>query len=452
VGVIPQGETMEFKLPEIGEGVHEGEVVSWKVKEGQSVKLDETLVEIMTDKATVEIPAPFSGQVTKLHAKEGEIVKVGALLVSYESTASTATQKTSPLLAPTKNPTAAVLSSVAPVNTMTIAAGPSGGSFARPLASPLASPGNTLATPATRRLARDLSVNLSQVPATGPHGRVTKEDVQRFVGATAAGPQVPSNITASYPSHLSVTTSGTPMQQQTAETLVPFRGVRRKIAEAMTKSRFTIPEFTYVDECDVTELVSFRQEAKPHAEKEGVKLTYMPFIIKAVIRGLKEFPYLNSVLDEQGGNIILKNYYNIGIAVDTPEGLIVPVVKNADKKSILELARDTQTLAEKSKNKKLALEDLQGGTFTITNAGNIGGLLATPIINWPEVAIFGVHKVSKKPIVKTIDGKQEIVAADTIWLSVAVDHRVVDGAIAGRFMNVVMDYLSHPKKMLLEMA
>jgi pyruvate dehydrogenase E2 component (dihydrolipoamide acetyltransferase) len=301
-----------------------------------------------------------------------------------------------------------------------------------------------LATPATRRLARDLGVDLTQVPATGPQGRVTKEDVQRFAGASAAGPQVPVQTPAT---RAPIAPPRGPALTGERETLVPFRGIRRKIAEAMSHSRTVIPEFTYVDECDVSELVAFRKEAKALAERQGVKLTYLPFIAKAMVQGLKEFPTLNASLDEAGGNVVIKNYYNIGIAVDTEQGLVVPNVKDVDRKSILEIASEITDLADKARKGQLSREDMQGGTITITNPGPIGGLISAPVINWPEVAILGVHKVVRRPIVKN----DQIVPADMIYFSLAVDHRVVDGATAARFMNVVMEYLANPKKLMLEM-
>ncbi|MBI2604495.1 MAG: 2-oxo acid dehydrogenase subunit E2 [Deltaproteobacteria bacterium] len=437
---------MEIKLPDIGEGVHEGEIVRWLVKEGDAIKVDQPLIEIMTDKATLEIPSPHAGTVKKVYGKEGDVIKVGQPVVSLsEEGASAGASKSAPSTVPMRASYAGAAGQAAQAPGQTYAA----------------SPGNVLATPATRRLARDMGVDLGQVPASGPAGRVTKEDLQRFIGASAAGPQVPAphgmrrrepmpaqakTPAAPKPSPL----KPSPLMPGQRETLIPFRGIRKKIAEGMTKSRGTIPEFTYVDECDVTELVQFRAAAKGVAEKEGVKLTYLPFIVKAVIKGLKEFPYMNSQLDEQNGNVVLKNYYNIGIAVDTEQGLIVPVVKDADKKSILEIARDVQVLAEKARAGKLALEDMKDGTFTITNAGTIGGMLATPIINWPEVAILGVHKISKRPVVKTINGRDEIVPADVLWLSVAIDHRVVDGAMGARFLNVVMEQISNLKLMFLD--
>ncbi len=454
---------MELKLPDIGEGVHEGELVKWLVKVGDSIKVDQPIIEIMTDKATVEIPSPFAGVVQKTHCKEGDIIKVGQVIITYDAAGATtsapATAKAAPTPSAVPNKTSGTVAPVAMSAKPATQVAPAPARTQNTQSTSFtATPGNVMATPATRRLARDLGIDLTQITPTGPNGRVTKEDVQKFSGAVAAGPQMPVQSRGGYSSQAPVSApQPTTMKIQTPsplvpgqrETLIPFRGIRRKIAEAMTKSRSTIADFTYVDECDISELVAFRKEAKADAEKMGVKLTYMPFIVKAVIQGLKEFPYMNSELDEANGNIILKNYYNIGMAVDTEQGLIVPVIKDADKKSVLQIAHETQVLSEKARTGKLSVDDLRGGTFSITNAGTIGGMLATPVINFPEVAIFGVHKISKRPIVKTINGKDEIVIADMIWLSVAIDHRIVDGAMGARFMNVVMDYLSNPKKLIL---
>lgn len=452
---------MEFKLPDIGEGVHEGEIVRWLVKEGDALVVDQPMVEIMTDKATVEIPSPIAGKIQKLHAKEGEMVKVGQLILSLEGAHARSAQDSEqaktikPTPAPATTQRAVTPPAPAAATRATPQLAPSSAQSPRPAASAtlaadayVASPGHVLATPATRRLARDLGVDLASVPATGPNGRVTKEDVQHFVGASAAGPAMPVHA----PGRAPVAAPGhapaprrVPTVPAERETLVPFRGIRRKISEAMTRSRSTIPEFTYVDEVDVTELVAFRKEAKGIAEEQGVKLTYLPFIIKAMIRGLKEFPSMNAELDEHSGNIIYKNYYNIGVAVDTENGLIVPNVKNADQKSILELAAEISDLAERARKGKLSLEEMQGGTITITNPGPIGGLFTAPVINWPEVAIVGVHKIVKRPVIKN----DEIAVADMMYLSLAVDHRVVDGATAARFCNVLIEYLSNPKKLML---
>lgn len=448
---------MEFKLPDIGEGVHEGELVRWLVKEADAVAIDQPLVEIMTDKATVEIPSAFAGKVQKLHAKEGEVVKVGQLLLSFEGggAAAKATAPSATTTPPPKPSTPAPPAKAAPAPRPAVQAAPAAASAtatpARPAvtapSSYTASPGTVLATPATRRLARDLGVDLTSIPATGPHGRVTKEDVQKFGGASAAGHPVAALPVSAR--------GGAPMKAPRVaptgerETLIPFRGIRRKISEAMTISRTTIPEFTLVDEVDVTELVLLRKELKESAEKRGVKLTYLPFIVKALVQGLKAYPTLNAQLDEQGGNIIVKNYYNIGIAVDTEQGLMVPNIKDADRKSVIEIASEISDLAERARVGKLQLEEMRNATFTITNPGPIGGLFTAPVINYPEVAILGVHKIVKRPV---FDDKGQVKPADMMYLSICVDHRVVDGATGVRFLNTVMGYLSDPRKLLLELA
>lgn len=441
---------MEFKLPDIGEGVHEGEIVRWLVKPGDVVKEDQSLVEVMTDKATVEIPTSQGGTVEKLMAEEGAMVKVGQVIALLKEGAAKATSAAPAPKAATQSPTPAPVSS-AP--TLTAAAAPKASApvshaMAAPSREYIAEAGTVLATPATRRLAREMGVDVTQVSGSGPAGRVTKEDVHKYVGASAAGPQTYAPQVAKATGTPFVgKRPASPLADGPRETLVPFRGIRRKIAEGMRLSKDTAAHFTYVDECDVTELVKFRSDAKKMAEEKGVKLTYLPFLIKAAIQALKKFPQLNSTLDEQGGNIIQKNYFNIGIAMDTPDGLMVPVVKDCERKSILEIAYEIQTLAEKAQNKKLAIDDLKGGTFTITNAGTIGGLFATPIINYPEVAILGFNKIAKRPHIKG----DQIVIADMTWFSISVDHRVVDGADAARFINEFMSFLSNPKRLMLEM-
>lgn len=460
---------MEFKLPDIGEGVHEGEIVRWLVKEGDSVAVDQPLVEIMTDKATVEIPTSTAGKVTKLSAKPGDIVKVGQTILTMDAGAGAsapAAQAPAPApaaKAPTPPPRAAAptrppapaprqqMAAPAPrpqANTGSARASGAHDAATAPMPTQqeayVATPGNVMATPATRRLARDLGIDLTQVPATGPNGRVTKEDVQKFSGASAAGPAMPASARAPM-----APKAPRPVPTGERETLIPFRGIRRKISEAMVISRTTIPEFTLVDEVDVTELVKLRKELKESAEKRGVKLTYLPFIVKALVQGLRAYPSLNSQLDEQGGNIIQKNYFNIGIAVDTEQGLMVPNIKNADQKSIVEIAAEISDLAERARIGKLALDEMRDATFTITNPGPIGGLFTAPVINYPEVAILGVHKIVKRPV---FDDNGQVKPADMMYLSICVDHRVVDGATGVRFLNTVMSYLSDPRKLLLELA
>ncbi len=410
---------MEFKLPDVGEGVAEGEVVKWFVKEGDAVKEDEPLVEVMTDKVNVQIPSPRTGRVSRLMAKEGDIVKVGQTLMIIELEGEKADTATTPQKA-----TQMLQVSVKPPE--------EGRAKGEGAALP-----TVLATPATRRLARELNVDLAGVRGTGPMGRITEEDVRaatQSVALKGPGPGVESATVA-------------PRSAAGGrEESVPLRGIRKTIAERMAKSKRTAAHVTHVDEADVTELVLVREALKGSAEKRGVKLTYIPFIVKALIPALKEFPYMNSSLDDQNGTIILKHYYNFGIAVDTEQGLVVSVVKDADKKDLFELAGDIERLAGKARAGELSLDEVHGSTFTISNVGAIGGLFATPIINLPEVAILGVHKITRRPVFR--NGMIE--ARDIMYLSLSFDHRVVDGAYAARFTTRLIETIQDPKKLLAE--
>lgn len=414
---------MDLKLPDLGEGVLEGEVVKWRVKPGDAVREDQIILEIMTDKATVEIPTKFSGTIGELRAKEGEVVKVGQVLASFSSGGVGANAPAAKAAAPAAAPVAkAVTSAPAP---------------AARAPAPVVNSGPVAASPAVRKLAREKGVALETIRGTGPHGRILLEDIASGgarAGASGGGSLGRTKSTYSGP----------------ADERVPVRGLRKKIIEKMAVSKRTAAHFTYVEECDVTELNELRMLLKPQAEAAGAKLTYLPFIAKAVTMGLKDFKELNATLVEENGNpieIIYKHYYNIGIAVDTEDGLTVPVVKDLDQKSFFTIAKEVSELSQKARDKKLAASDLHGGTFTITNAGNIGGLLATPIINYPEVAIMGVHQIKKKPWV--VNG--EIKIRDIMYLSVSLDHRVVDGAVAARFMNRVVGLLQNPKTLLIEL-
>lgn len=417
---------MDLKLPDLGEGVMEGEVVKWRVKPGDQVTEDQVVLEIMTDKATVEIPTKYTGKVSELVFKEGDIAKVGAVMMRLEGSGSSSAK------APEK--TSAPAAKAAPL------APPAAKAPAAPTAPaprPAAANPDVQAAPAVRKLARDKGVDIGFVRGTGPHGRVLLEDVENFKGGSAAG-------------MANRTFTGGGVRGQRSEERVPVRGLRRKIAEKMAQSMRTVANFSYVEECDITELSEFRTKLKPKAEAMGTKITFLPFIAKAVVIALKEFPDLNATLLEENGSpteIIYKKYYNIGIAVDTPDGLTVPVLKDVDCKGIWELSAEIQELGKKARDKKLAVHDLQEGTFTISNAGNIGGLFAPPIINYPEVAIMGVHQIKRRPMVVN----EQIVIRDVIYLSLSLDHRVVDGAVAARFMNRVVALLQDPKVLLLEL-
>jgi pyruvate dehydrogenase E2 component (dihydrolipoamide acetyltransferase) len=397
---------MEFtlKLPDIGEGVAEGEILKWLVKEGETVKEDQSLVEVMTDKVNVQIPSPKDGTVARILVKEGEIVEVGRGILVIEIAG--------PAQAPSTEAEVRPQPAVSPA-----------GETMRPSTSPE----QVLAAPATRKLARELGVDITRVRGTGPNGRVTDDDVRGG------------------PSSISQDRKSTPAASD-AEERIPLRGVRKIIAERLVRSLQATAQLTLVDEVDMTELVLLREAFKGSASKRGVKLTFLPLVIKAVIPALKEFPYVNSTLDESKGEIVLKKHYNLGIATDTPDGLMVPVVKDADRKDIFELSAEIEAIAGKARTGELGLGEVQGSTFTITNLGSIGGLFATPIVNYPEVAILGLHRISKRPVVR--DGRVEV--RDMMYLSLSFDHRVMDGAYGAKFMNRIIDIIQDPKKILSE--
>jgi len=433
----------EFRLPDIGEGVAEGEIVGWLVKPGDTVREDEPLVEMMTDKATVTITAPKAGTVVETRGRIGEVVPVHSVLVVFQL-------------------------DDAPAAAAPRANGGQGGRIDGGGEAPVAMavgdieetlPGITalaaahryynekpLATPATRKLARDMNVDLRRVPPSGPQGRVTKTDVASFdrAPATARGSGARAPEAGRQPLPMPArAAAGTAVRPR--EERIPFAGLRRKIAQKMSLSTATAAHFTFVEECDVMELKALRQTLKGPAEAQGVSLNFLPFIIKAVVASLKKHPMLNATLDETTGELVLQNYYDIGIATATDAGLLVPVVKGADSKSLLDIAREVDRLASEARAGKAKLEDLHGSTFTITSLGAHGGLLATPIINFPEVAVLGVHQMKTKPVVK---GGQ-IVIGDVMLLSLSFDHRIVDGHVGAAFAYEVIGYLEHPASLLL---
>ncbi len=405
----------EFKLPDIGEGVSEGEILKWMVKQGDQVTEDQPLVEVMTDKVNVQIPSPRSGKVAEIRAKEGDIAKVGQTIMVIDDGSA----------GPAARPQAAASTAPAP-----------------PVQQPRQEPAQqggpgVMATPATRRLARELGVDISTVSGSGPQGRITDDDLRR--AASAKSQSVQASPAMQQPATISTA-------REPDEEVVPLRGLRKIIAERMVKSSQTAAQVTHVDEADMTELVLLREAFKGSAEKRGVHLTYLPFVIKALVPALKEFPYVNSSLDEESGSIVLKRHYNIGIATDTDQGLVVPVVKGVDGKDIFEIGAEIGKLADKAKKGQLTLDEVRGSTFTITNVGSIGGMFATPIINLPEAAILGLHKIAKRPVVR--DGKVEV--RDMTYLSLSFDHRIFDGAYAARFTTRVIDTLQDTKKLLSE--
>lgn len=406
---------MDFLLPEIGEGLYEAELTDWRIKPGDKVKRGQTLMEILTDKATMEVPSPFAGTITELKAKPGQKIKVGEAMLAFSESGSPVAEP-----AISKPKTALPKESVKHPSR-------SAGNGQSQAGVPVK------AAPSVRLMARKLGIDLAKVHGTGPEGRILIEDLTTHVSALSQEPKAP----ASRP-HF-----GTP------GTRIPLVGLRRKIAEHMTRSRQVIPEYSYVDECDVTDLVHLRTSLREPAARAGLKLTYMAFLVKAVVEALKEVPLANASLNEEAGEIVLHDRYHVGIAVATPAGLIVPVVHDADQLDLWQIAREIERLGADARAGKSRLEDLKGGTFTITSIGNIGGLFSTPVINHPEVGILGVGKIVKRPV---FNAQGQIRPADLMYLSFAFDHRVVDGAVGTAFGNVVIRCLQAPAALLVPAA
>jgi pyruvate dehydrogenase E2 component (dihydrolipoyllysine-residue acetyltransferase) len=403
----------EFRFPDVGEGITEGEIVRWLVKEGDEVRVDETLAEIETDKAVVEMPSPYAGTVLKLHFKEKDVIKVGQTLVTIGEKGEKLAEAA---------PAAAAAQGAAPVALTGAAA----------LAPPPVRPGEVLATPGVRALAKELGVDISAVRGTGPAGRVTEADVRSFQ-ALPPEKKLAVKVKAKYDLY------GTLER-------VPLHGIRRSTAKKMRESLDHAAHVTHCDEADAGPLEALRAKMKPEVEAAGAKLTYLPFIVKALVEALKLHPAFNATLDEAENEIVLKKYYNIGIAVDVPDGLIVPVVKFADQKSIAELAAEIQDLAKRARDRTLDLAELKGGTFSITNVGAIGGDFATPIINYPEVAILATMKIADRA--RVVAGA--VVVRRTLPLCLAFDHRVVDGAEAARFTRDLIRFLEAPEGLPLK--
>jgi pyruvate dehydrogenase E2 component (dihydrolipoamide acetyltransferase) len=393
----------EFKFPDVGEGIAEAEIIRWLVKEGDAVKEDQDLLEVETDKAILTLNSPYTGKVTKLHGKEGDIIKVGDVLTTFD-----AGGKAASVVESEKKDSGTVVGTLSDNEVVEVI---------RPVQ----------ATPAVRTLAKQTGIDLARVTGTGPGGRITKEDVERAATKTAQQANVEADAYGSLEK-------------------VPLRGIRRTVAKRMAEASKRVAEVTIWEDADITELEQVRAKEQSVAEKKGVKLTYLPFLIKAVIPALKAHPYFNASLDEATEAIILKKYFNIGIAVDTSDGLIVFVIKNADEKNILDLAREIATLAEKARLRKIDLHELKGSTFTITNYGVVGASYGTPIINHPEVAIVGLGKIEDRPVVRN----GQIAIRKIMPLSLAFDHRVIDGVEAGRFLGVVIQHLEDPNLMLIE--
>jgi pyruvate dehydrogenase E2 component (dihydrolipoamide acetyltransferase) len=423
---------VEFRLPDIGEGVAEGEVVQWFVKEGDAIREDQPLVSVLTDKANVEIPSPKTGRIAKIHAAVGEKVKVGGLLVTFDVAGEPAAA-TPPV--PSASPP--VPSASAPSRLPTGPAVPVAG----------VSSGTALASPYVRRLASERGIDLASIRGSGPGGRITEQDLG---GTPGAGGTTPAAPVAPLPSSTPpVPVAAAPVPDAEVAERIPIRGVRRVIAEHMAEATHRAAHFTYVEEIDASELVRFRDRMATHVEKQGVRLSFLPFVVKGVVAGLRAHPHLNATMDDARNELVVRSQYHIGIVTAPPAGLRVPVVRNADKKSVTDLARTIADLAERARAGTLGRAELMGSTFTITSLGLLGGVMATPILNYPEVGILGVHKIQRRPVYRS-DGT--IGPADVMNLSVSLDHRVIDGYDGAQFLSVVKAYLEDPHRLFAELA
>ncbi|RYZ06517.1 MAG: 2-oxo acid dehydrogenase subunit E2 [Myxococcales bacterium] len=439
----------EFKLPDIGEGVAEGEIVNWLVNEGDEVSENQEMVEVMTDKATVTIGAPKSGKVAERRYKVGDTVPVGDVLVVLDVAGGEAA---APAPAAKPAPEAKPAKAEAPAKAEgTVASAV--GDLRETLPGMQKAPATDyysdkpLAAPATRKLARELGVDLKTVEPSGSAGRVTREDVERASsgGGKSAAPAAPAPAASAAPAPLPE--APRPASKDSDER-VPVRGMRKRIWENMARSKHTAAHFHYIDEVNCAELIGLRDRFKPHAERSGAKLTFLPFLVKAVVSALKRHPRLNSVVDEAAMEHVIRHNYDIGIAISTDAGLMVCALRDADRLSIVEIAKEIERLGAAAKAGKVQKEDLGGTSFTISSLGKLGGLMAPPIINYPEVGIMGVHAMKRKPVVKG----DQIVIGDVMNLSFSFDHRIIDGDVGAGFAQEIIGYLENPDRLLVEMS
>ena len=425
-----------FKLPDLGEGIHEGEVLAVLVEVGQEVKEGDIILEVETDKAAVEIPSPFTGRVEEIFVKPGDIVNVGDNLMSFANGEAAEEIREEKPAKKTTTPTEVESSTV--VSSLDAKAGP------------------VPASPSTRRLARELGVDLHLVEPTGSAGLVTADDVRNFASqgkVESAQPEIAASTQVEITSPMVSEPTLPDFTKWGQVERIPFRSIRRATSKQMALAWSNIPHVNSQDVIDISKLETFRQKHKGEIEAIGGKLTLTVFILKAVATALKIYPNFNATLDTANSEIIIKQYYNIGVAVNTDSGLIVPVVRDVDRKSIKELAIELTDLVQRTRARKTTVEEMQGGTFTITNAGAMGGGFFAPIINYPEVAILGVGQARMQPVVREKDKGNFVVVPRLMMPAVlCIDHRVLDGADAIKFLKVLIETLEDPDELLMSMV
>ncbi|WP_188454535.1 dihydrolipoamide acetyltransferase family protein [Virgibacillus oceani] len=424
-----------FKLPDIGEGIHEGEIVKWFVKEGDEVKEDDVLCEVQNDKAVVEIPSPVEGPVTKVHVEEGTVVVVGDTIITidaegYEDDSDSGETEAKPKEESKEETKEEPKKEEQSDNKSSDDASQKSGK-------------RVIAMPSVRKYARENDVSIQQVTGTGKNGRVLKEDIDSY-------------LNGDQPAETDETSADQQEEKQTSKQVVPegqypetrekMSGIRKAIAKAMVNSKTKAPHVTLMDDIDVTELVAHRKKFKAVALEQDIKLTYLPYVAKALVSALKKYPILNAAVNDETDEIVYKHYYNVGIAADTDKGLLVPVVKDADRKSIFTISAEINELADKARSGKLTSDEMKGASSTITNIGSAGGQWFTPVLNYPEAAILGIGRIAEKPVVR--DG--EIVVAPVLALSLSFDHRIVDGATAQLALNQIKRLLNDPQLIMME--
>ncbi|GGI30481.1 2-oxo acid dehydrogenase subunit E2 [Staphylococcus chromogenes] len=425
----------EFKLPDIGEGIHEGEIVKWFVKAGDKIEEDDVLCEVQNDKSVVEIPSPVAGTIEDVLVEEGTVAVVGDTIVKIDAPDAEEMQFKGGHDDESSNDSKEEVKEEAKEEAPQQA----------PANEDLDENKKVKAMPSVRKYARDNNVNIKAVNGTGKNGRITKEDVDAYLNG--GGQAATTEETASTPAESTQETAPTAAPAgDFPETTEKIPAMRKAIAKAMVNSKHTAPHVTLMDEIDVQELWDHRKKFKEIAAEQGTKLTFLPYVVKALVSALKKYPALNTSFNEEAGEVVHKHYWNIGIAADTERGLLVPVVKHADRKSIFQISDEINELAVKARDGKLTSEEMKGATCTISNIGSAGGQWFTPVINHPEVAILGIGRIAQKPIVK--DG--EIIAAPVLSLSLSFDHRQIDGATGQNAMNHIKRLLNNPELLLME--
>ncbi|MDQ0298971.1 pyruvate dehydrogenase E2 component (dihydrolipoamide acetyltransferase) [Salibacterium salarium] len=422
----------EFQLPDIGEGIHEGEIVKWFVKAGDTVQEDDVLCEVQNDKAVVEIPSPVEGTVKEVKAEEGVTTNVGDVILTIDdgSADSPSTESSGEAEESQEKAEPKQEESNEQKEEVSASADDQSEDDGK----------RVIAMPSVRKFAREKGVNIQKVQGTGKNGRISKEDIESFIdgGQESTQEKGEEKATASTSSAVQDTTA--------LEERVPMKGIRKAIAKAMVNSKQTAPHVTHLDEVDVENLVANRKKFKSVAAEKDIKLTYLPYVVKALTSAIREFPALNASIDDENEEIVYKKYFNIGIAADTEQGLVVPVVKDADRKSIFMLADEINELAGKARDGKLSSEEMKGGSTTISNVGSAQGQWFTPVINHPEVAILGIGRIEEKAVVR--DG--EVVIRPMLALSLSYDHRLIDGVTAQNALNHVKRLLNDPELLVME--